>query len=123
MSSFERHSGRTFSRAVIRGTVGLIVVSATSAAFSQAYPSRPIRMIVPFTPGGSTDIYARTLSPKLGEALGQQVVVDNLAGAGGALESEGGEVIPTTPDETAGFIRAEVAKWSKLLKKANIPVE
>ncbi|HEX2831262.1 MAG TPA: tripartite tricarboxylate transporter substrate binding protein [Burkholderiales bacterium] len=57
-------------------------------AHAQNYPARPVRMIVPFTPGGSTDLYARTLSPRLGDALGQQVVVDNRAGAGGALGAD-----------------------------------
>jgi tripartite-type tricarboxylate transporter receptor subunit TctC len=61
---------------------------AADGVQAQNYPSRPIRLIVPFPPGGSTDTYARILGPRLAEAVGQQVVIDNRAGAGGALGAE-----------------------------------
>ncbi len=58
------------------------------AARGQSYPAKPIRMIIPFPPGGATDILGRVLAQKLGDQLGQSVVVENRPGAGGAIGSE-----------------------------------
>lgn len=79
----KRHAQR-----LARAVVASLTLLASALTYADAYPSRPVRIIVPFTPGGSTDLYARTLSPKLADALNQQVVVDNRAGAGGALGAE-----------------------------------
>lgn len=65
---------------------GCVVFFATCAAAADApYPAGPIRLIVPFAAGGSTDVLARVVGQKLGERLGQQVVIDNRAGAGGTI--------------------------------------
>jgi tripartite-type tricarboxylate transporter receptor subunit TctC len=61
-----------------------------------AYPNRPVRVIVPFTPGGQPDIFARMVGEKLSQSLGQQIVVDNRAGAGGMTGSK--TVADATPD-------------------------
>jgi len=76
---------------MIKTTFALVLVAAalpTRAVTADNYPSRPIRFIVPFPPGGGTDIYARIIGPKLAEGLRQQVVVDNRPGAAGALGAE-----------------------------------
>jgi tripartite-type tricarboxylate transporter receptor subunit TctC len=66
--------------------VGVSVIA--SLGFAQNYPNKPIRMLLPFPPGGGTDALGRVVVPKLAEAMGQPIVIDNRAGAGGNMAAE-----------------------------------
>jgi tripartite-type tricarboxylate transporter receptor subunit TctC len=79
--------GTANMRKILFAALGLLF-AFTAAATAQDYPNKPIRLIIPFSPGGSVDIVARLVAAKLGEKLGQQVVPDNRPGAGGIIAME-----------------------------------
>ena len=79
-----------------RIAAALALVAAAGAAFAQAYPAKPIRIIVPFAAGGTSDILARAIGPKLTAAWGQPVVIENKTGANGNVGAE--FVVRSAPD-------------------------
>ena len=93
MSPFTPNRRRLVSALATLGAAGAVPGLARAQS---TYPSRPVRLIVPFAPGGTTDIVARVVSDKLRENLGQPVIVENKAGAGGAIGAL--EVVRAAPD-------------------------
>lgn len=75
-------------KALRRQALALLCCALATSAAAQQYPNRPMRLLVPTTPGGSVDTLARTIGPKLTERWGQQVVVDNRPGAGGTIAGD-----------------------------------
>ncbi|MFM9886014.1 MAG: Bug family tripartite tricarboxylate transporter substrate binding protein [Burkholderiales bacterium] len=75
-------------RRVLAVTIVLVAAAVIGQVQAQSYPVKPIRFVIPFPPGGGTDILGRALAPKVAEGLGQQVVVENRGGAGGNIGSE-----------------------------------
>ncbi len=73
-----------------------VVITLHGWAAAQSFPSKPMRLIVPFAPGGTTDLLARIVAEKMGPALGQTVIVENKAGVGGAIGAA--QVAKAVPD-------------------------
>ena len=90
MNLKQRLSTFTSSSLALMGAIALSLIPAVANAQTTgiAYPTKPIRLVVPFPAGGATDIFARTLSQKLAEKIGSAVVVENKPGAGGTLGSD-----------------------------------
>jgi tripartite-type tricarboxylate transporter receptor subunit TctC len=104
---------------IVRVLLGLTVLSAISAAVhAQDFPSKPIRLIVPFPPGGPNDLIARVVGQRMSELLKQQVVIDNRGGAGGVTGTD--VVAKAAPDghtiaiTSAGALAISIALQDKL---------
>ncbi len=93
----------------LRIAVMVMALTTACAAVAQNYPTRPIRIIVVSTPGGSVDTMARTVGPKLAERWGQQVLVDNRPGAGGAIAAE---IVAKSPPDGYTLIMGTVASFA-----------
>jgi tripartite-type tricarboxylate transporter receptor subunit TctC len=93
----------------IRFATAIVLASAGSVAWSQAYPVKPVRIVVPFAPGGNVDINARAIAPGLTELWKQQIIVDNRPGAGGMI---GGEVVAKSPPDGYTLLMASNSVYS-----------
>ena len=93
----------------------LLLAVVSQLALAQSYPSKPIRLVVGLAPGGATDIMARTLTPALGEELGQPVVVDNRPGAAGSIGA--GIVAKSPPDGYTLFLASSSFTSNVVLAK------
>ncbi len=95
--------------ATLRVLVCVFAAGFAVAAFAQEYPTKPVRFVVPFVPGGPTDIQGRMLGDKLTQRLGQQVLIDNRGGAGGNI---GMELVARAPADGYTIVIATVGTWA-----------
>lgn len=95
-----------YAKLVLCLATSIVMTAAAATAAAQSYPSKSVRMIVPFAPGGSTDIMGRLIGQRLGEALGQQIVIDNRGGAGTLI---GTEIAAKSPPDGYTLLLTNVA--------------
>ncbi len=115
------------SRSAVDGFIGTILLGAIGTIFAQAvageaYPTRPIRIVVPFAAGGGADLVARVIGRGLSERLGQQTVIDNRAGAGGVVGTDIGAKA-TSDGHTLTFVPASFTMQPALRKLPYDPIK
>jgi tripartite-type tricarboxylate transporter receptor subunit TctC len=104
-----------------RALLAAVVLLASATAWAQNWPAKPVRLIVPFPPGGSTDVLGRIVAAKLTDALGQQVVVDNRSGAGGIIGTDA--VVKSAPDGYTLLMTASAPIAINVTLFKNIPYD
>ena len=92
-------------RSLLLKTAG-VLLALTTAAAAQQYPTKPVRLIIPFPPGGSNDVVGRLIGAQLSERLGRQVIIDNRAGAGGVI---GTEIAANAPKDAYTLLVVSIA--------------
>ena len=98
------------------------VIAPAIAQAQSDYPSKPIRLVVPFAPGGPTDVVGRILGAEMGPALKQTIVVENRAGAGGVVAAEA--VVRSAPDGyTVGVFSPNALVTRRVLAKGGSPID
>ncbi|CAM9822047.1 unnamed protein product [Phaeothamnion confervicola] len=105
----------------VRCVIGIALALATHVAAAQDWPSKPVRFIVPYPPGGGTDVIARIVQEPLSRALGQQVVIENRGGAGGAVGTEAAS--KSAPDGYTFLFTLSSHTINPLLYKLSFDVE
>jgi tripartite-type tricarboxylate transporter receptor subunit TctC len=109
---------RTFG---MSACVALVCGVAAGAVFGQAYPTKPVRLIIPFPPGGATDIVGRTFATKFAEAWGQQVIVDNRGGANTIVAAE--LAARAAPDGYTLFLTTAATQVNNVLLYRKLPYD
>lgn len=106
---------------MFRSSIFVLMLLVFAGAGAQTYPVKPIRLIVPYTPGGDTDVVARLIAPKLSEVLRQQVIVDNRPGAGSLI---GTEAMLRAPADGYTLAMGTISSLAVLpVTKANVPYD
>ena len=97
-------------RAFVSSTAALCCLpAASSSSFAATYPDKPIKLIVPYPPGGGTDAFARTVAPVMSEVLGQQIVIDNRPGASSII---GATAVARSPADGYTFLQGDMGTFS-----------
>jgi tripartite-type tricarboxylate transporter receptor subunit TctC len=105
---------------LLRAALAAVTLSFTLAAGAQTYPQKPVRIVVPYPPGGTVDLVARHLAQQLGTQVGQQIVVENRAGANGTIGSD--FVSKAAPDGYTLLVQASIFVINPLFLK-NVPYD
>ena len=129
-ASFHAFQNACSRRALVAGLTALATLGASLPLMAQDYPNRPIKLVVPYPPGGATDVIGRVMAQKLSIALGQQVIVDNRVGATGSIGAAAVAAAPPdgytllmgamTSHSTSAALNPKVATFS--MEKSFAPV-